>query len=67
MLFVVPKLNVCLVLRDCVVVLCLKIFQVAKILSLDYVCKFKMPMIISTGMHSIKTVKKITKHLKKKD
>ena len=39
MLFVVPKLNVCLVLRDCVVVLCLKIFQVAKILSLDYVCK----------------------------
>ena len=33
---------------------------------LDYVCKFKMPMIISTGMHSIKTVKKITKHLKKK-
>ena len=33
---------------------------------LDYVCKFKKPMIISTGMHSIKTVKKIVEHLRKK-
>ena len=26
---------------------------------LDYICKFKLPMIISTGMHSIRTVKKL--------
>tara|TARA_B100000965_G_scaffold401341_1_gene425006 strand:- start:1707 stop:2756 length:1050 start_codon:yes stop_codon:yes gene_type:complete len=33
---------------------------------LDYVCKFKLPMIISTGMHSIKNVKKTVKYLIKK-
>lgn len=33
---------------------------------LDYVCRYKLPMIISTGMHSIKNVKKIVKHLDQK-
>lgn len=33
---------------------------------LDYICKFKLPMIISTGMHSIKTVKKIVNYLEYK-
>ena len=33
---------------------------------LDYICKFKKPMIISTGMHSIATVKKVVDHLRKK-
>ncbi len=33
---------------------------------LDYICKFKKPMIISTGMHSIVTVKKVVNYLRKK-
>ena len=32
----------------------------------EYICKFKKPMILSTGMHSIQDVKKVVKFLKKK-
>ena len=32
----------------------------------EYICKFKKPMILSTGMHSIQNVKKVVKFLKNK-
>ena len=33
---------------------------------IDYISKFKKPLIISTGMNSLIEVKKLVKHIKKK-